>query len=360
MKIFTFIRHMKGSQFLIGFIFLISGYTAFGQYSISGYLDTPSGNKRVYLSLLKYNEQNTIYAEQVLMSTLTDSSGYFSFEGKLLSDKHALYRIHSRVDENEGVLQMADHEELKNLQNFVFSNQDTIVFQKNSRFWFSDYSNTNPVDQELQEFNNYVSQLNLELLSVTDFQQKGQSSAQLLSELKSYAANKDVHFLVTLILLSNVDQDVLKEDLNNNPEFYQRLQDNLNGYYNNSGYATQFKELITDLSKVEIQQDLEFYKRIAYILGAFSFILGIGVIFLFVKLKKQKYEGEPNENINLTNQEERISELIIQDKSNKEIAAELFISLSTVKTHIRNIYAKLEVANRQEFVDKLKNYSRRD
>ncbi|WP_455169045.1 response regulator transcription factor [Aegicerativicinus sediminis] len=165
---------------------------------------------------------------------------------------------------------------------------------------------------------------------------------------------------MTLILLSNVDQDVLKEDLNNNPEFYQRLQDNLNGYYNNSGYATQFKELITDLSKVEIQQDLEFYKRIAYILGAFSFILGIGVIFLFVKLKKQKYEGEPNENINLTNQEERISELIIQDKSNKEIAAELFISLSTVKTHIRNIYAKLEVANRQEFVDKLKNYSRRD
>ncbi|MBN3521050.1 helix-turn-helix transcriptional regulator [Algoriphagus lutimaris] len=180
----------------------------------------------------------------------------------------------------------------------------------------------------------------------------------MISELKSYADRNDVHPLVTLVLLANVQDHFLKDDLESDPEFYKKLQDSLNVYYNNTAYANQLDELIIDLSKTETQKELEFYRLVAYILGAVSFILSMGVVLLFVKLKQKKNVGLPQENINLTNQEERISELIIQDKSNKEIADELFISLSTVKTHIRNIYAKLEVANRQEFVDKLKNHSR--
>ncbi|MCK0179777.1 helix-turn-helix transcriptional regulator [Flavobacteriaceae bacterium S0862] len=58
----------------------------------------------------------------------------------------------------------------------------------------------------------------------------------------------------------------------------------------------------------------------------------------------------------LTSQEEKVAELMIADKTNKEIASELFISLNTVKTHIRNLYAKLEVSNRSEFVEKFKNH----
>jgi DNA-binding CsgD family transcriptional regulator len=39
--------------------------------------------------------------------------------------------------------------------------------------------------------------------------------------------------------------------------------------------------------------------------------------------------------------------------SNKEIAENLFVSLSTVKTHINNIYKILEVKNRREAIEKL-------
>ncbi|MEN1784517.1 MAG: response regulator transcription factor [Bacteroidota bacterium] len=52
----------------------------------------------------------------------------------------------------------------------------------------------------------------------------------------------------------------------------------------------------------------------------------------------------------LSKQEQTVCQLILQGKSNKEIANELFISLSTVKTHITNLYAKLNVANRQELL----------
>lgn len=50
----------------------------------------------------------------------------------------------------------------------------------------------------------------------------------------------------------------------------------------------------------------------------------------------------------LTNREEEILMLISQGMSNQEIADELFITLKTVKTHVSNILAKLEVEDRTQ------------
>ncbi|MGD1945303.1 MAG: response regulator transcription factor [Croceivirga sp.] len=54
----------------------------------------------------------------------------------------------------------------------------------------------------------------------------------------------------------------------------------------------------------------------------------------------------------LSKQEHTVRNLILEGKSNKEIANELFISLSTVKTHITNLYAKLNVTSRRELLQK--------
>ena len=50
----------------------------------------------------------------------------------------------------------------------------------------------------------------------------------------------------------------------------------------------------------------------------------------------------------LTTQENKILDAILSDQSNKEIAAELFVSHSTVKTHVNSIYKKLKVQSRDE------------
>src|SRR3954454_8152485 len=41
--------------------------------------------------------------------------------------------------------------------------------------------------------------------------------------------------------------------------------------------------------------------------------------------------------------------------SNREIAAELFVTTNTVKTHLRSIYRKLDVARRREAVDRARD-----
>ncbi len=54
----------------------------------------------------------------------------------------------------------------------------------------------------------------------------------------------------------------------------------------------------------------------------------------------------------LTTREKEVIELISRGKLEKEVAAELFISLKTVKSHISNIYGKLHVRTRVEALNK--------
>ncbi|MBU0473317.1 MAG: helix-turn-helix transcriptional regulator [Bacteroidetes bacterium] len=55
----------------------------------------------------------------------------------------------------------------------------------------------------------------------------------------------------------------------------------------------------------------------------------------------------------LSQREIGVLELINNGLSNKEIADKLFISLSTVKTHINNIYKILDVKSRREAIEKI-------
>ena len=52
----------------------------------------------------------------------------------------------------------------------------------------------------------------------------------------------------------------------------------------------------------------------------------------------------------LTNRESNVLTLLAHGKSNKEIAAGLYISETTVKSHLRSIFAKLDVLSRTEAI----------
>ena len=72
---------------------------------------------------------------------------------------------------------------------------------------------------------------------------------------------------------------------------------------------------------------------------------------LHTQIQTQGSEGNKKvrENIHtLSKRQKEVYEKIIQGKSNKEIRGELFIEASTLKTHINQIYKKLDIKSRGE------------
>jgi len=77
------------------------------------------------------------------------------------------------------------------------------------------------------------------------------------------------------------------------------------------------------------------------------------VIMAIQELKK---EGEA-ESV-LSDREKEVLELLAKGYRNKEVADKLFITVSTVKSHVHKIYEKLHVSSRIEAVNKVNGKSR--
>lgn len=73
-------------------------------------------------------------------------------------------------------------------------------------------------------------------------------------------------------------------------------------------------------------------------------------VISFLQNNMQHPESQDYE---LSEREKEILHLLAEGFRNKEVADKLFISLSTVKTHIYNIYQKLHVSSRIEAINKV-------
>ena len=80
-------------------------------------------------------------------------------------------------------------------------------------------------------------------------------------------------------------------------------------------------------------------------------ILGISIILnaiLFYRFWKQKQSRTEDLKNKLSKQEQVVLEHLLENKTNKDIAEALFLSVSTVKSHTNSIYKKLNVQSRDD------------
>jgi two-component system, NarL family, response regulator LiaR len=74
---------------------------------------------------------------------------------------------------------------------------------------------------------------------------------------------------------------------------------------------------------------------------------------VFVSGTEERNEEELKK-LGLSQREIEVLELIVKGQSNAEIAATLFLSVSTIKTHVSNVFVKLDVKNRTQAAEKAK------
>ena len=105
---------------------------------------------------------------------------------------------------------------------------------------------------------------------------------------------------------------------------------------------------------VVYSQPIHRYVQINYInslliIAFLVLILSFGIILGRSKDSKQVTHGSESK---LSDREQEIVQLITSGKKNTEIANELFVELSTIKSHINNIYKKENVRSRNELKEK--------
>lgn len=86
------------------------------------------------------------------------------------------------------------------------------------------------------------------------------------------------------------------------------------------------------------------------IIGFLFLIFGVWLGSRFYRRKNtERFDGNK---LGLSTRELEVLELLSQGFSNQEIADSLFVSLNTAKTHISNIYSKLNVKRRTQAIQK--------
>ncbi len=312
---------------------LLFSFGIHAQTAVSGRLDLKdqiTKEHKVYLYKLNLEGlKNPKIAEEVAWSPL-GADGSFSFKSKLLTNLDAFYQLHLN---RRGI---THNDTIAKSKPFILSNRDRINFKLGIQP-FAEYSTTNLADKEWKRLRDFEQRL----------QKADNAFKHNAKERKSYFKDSLRILIVKLIAVQHLeDKNLLNQDIAKNSEYYLSLLEELQESKLPPTEYQFFEKKLAFLTKEVVEQKYAWSKTINIILAVIVFGL-IGFTFF-----NRKYaEALPE----LSKQERTIKNLILEGKSNKEIANELFISLSTVKTHITNIYGKLKVSNRQELLQKTHN-----
>ena len=324
------------------------------QYQFEGAVNPENLDGRIYLSVVDdFRKISGVYPEQILNETLADSSGYFSFAGNNLPSENKIYRIH--IDNCNEADQNTSHftGHCPNSKEIIFVANNTTHLELPFSFeneMFCRVVSTNEKAKSFLKidslksdmrfaFGTYRSEANRRLNSKKWFnilQQYGEQLQEPLAELYSYA------------FLSDRSSDLYGyylEDLKTNP-YYDDLLFRLQQKYPGTQYTRQYEaELNSDryLIATQTKASLPWWAYLGIGVALLSVLVNV---YFFGKIRKLKNNDQAKGS--LTQQENKVLDLILQDKTNKEIAIQMFVSVSTVKTHINNLYKKLQVGSRDE------------
>jgi len=313
-------------------LLMINALDLFAQNAISGQINSQGEayESKVFLAKLDVDHiKNLKSAKEIAWSPIKED-GTFSFDKKHVADKDAVYRIYvNRMDQ-------AINDTIQNEAIFILSSSDQLYFPKGDKL-FSDYTTTNPADKEWKKLRAFEA----ELLQSQIAEEEG----EIL--YKGYAKDSLRILMVKLIGVKALqEKQLLEQDIAKNPDFYLGLLAELKESEMPSGNYKFLEKRLAFLTLGEVQEKYVLSKIIIFVLGFLVF--GLVSVLVFRRKKGSVI-------VHLSRQERNIQNLIVQGKTNKEIANELFISLSTVKTHITNIYGKLKVSSRQELLQKTQN-----
>jgi DNA-binding CsgD family transcriptional regulator len=326
------------------------------QYSFSGYINPDEWQNSVYLSVVEdYRKMSGVYSEQIIAKTTADETGFFEFKGNMLDTENRIYRIHidkcsdGQQDFNHFNGHCSDSEELL----FIANNTDTLKlpFSFGNQI-FCTIESSNPRANAFVKIDSLKSDMRFAYGEFRSEANRKLNNKKWFKTLQSFGKNlnEPIAELYIYSYLSDRSSDLHNyyvEDLKNN-DYYDNLKSRLENNYPNAQYTRQYiNELEADRYMLAASSGETGFNWSYYLYGILA-LSGILNVFLLYHNWKRKQSKTEDLKAKLSKQEQVVLEHLLEDKTNKDIAESLFLSVSTVKSHTNNIYKKLNVQSRDD------------
>lgn len=309
-----------------------------GQFLFEGVAPEAYRGKTVHLDVIDgWNDFRLIAEDQLLAETRVDSSGRFRFEGNGLPAARGFYRLRFRDQEAQPEVSMWYRN--RHFIHFVARANDTLSFRELSLLKAG--ATNAKIDQAAGQFDRFDQELrSAESDRLTELIEE-KRERYIRSNLTENDAATNIFLLghwpdfddAPLPLLESLE-GLLLADKSMRPEYLTTLRQQV-------GAAS------LDKNRREI-----FLLRILLLLAGAGILL---LIWLFWRERRSKVAvKEPGKTtslaVTLSPKEEEVLAGIVGGESNKAIAARLFVSEATVKSHINSIYKKAGIGKRQEAI----------
>ena len=361
---------MKKLRHRIVFITLcLIAQCIYGQYEITGRLTNYDSiwQNKIHLSLIEPNEKiSDLSYNQIINSTSLDEQGNFMFSGINLPESNSIIRI-TLINEQASTLLFSHNP--KNYLILIANNKSKINiiaedFSKDPLKYkvSGDFLEEN---EKIKEFLLLISNKNK-----SNPYSKSEKSIKIISDNRSIKIREfcktTKYPLVNIIALHHLNLD---EDYPKNQLFYENLFKNLK--LSDEKKSPYIKVLGEKIAVINYKQNYpKSWNSINYLVLVILSIIILCLIVYISYLKKKisnnvinlaNEKHSPKDLIQLlTNREKEIFRLIIKEYQNKEIAKELHLEVSTIKTHLSKIYQKLQIKSRTQIKEIFSNVFDKD
>ncbi len=335
--------------FLFFIITLACQLNIFASSSIRGNIKIDnSWAPTIYLSLINsFDDLNTASYDFLIFEAGINENGCFTMDSLELPDNDRIYRLHiCKKGDPISTIIMGGKDE--NFIHFIMNNQSEIKIGSGKKTpLFKDYIYEGHLaNNSLKKLFNIQNEL-LSPPELPSMQNRELLQKKVLNSFRSFADTSSFS-IIKLLSLYFIDDFF---SFSGNINFIEYVAKSIQEIDTSSPYYHAF---IDKLEYTEFQSKTSSaisYKWFILI----ALILIIAVLFLF----KHKYIKNPeasyiDENIQLLSllsvQEKKVLDLLKEGKSNKEISLELYIEVSTVKSHLNKIYSRLGVKSRKEII----------
>ncbi len=331
-------------------------YTIKGKVNLQG-----DWQPQIYLAAIdKLNDYYRASPDLVISIAPIQTDGSFILEGDNLPKEARFYRLYLMKEQNREYdaclyFGLNDH----NFIHIVLHNESQLEVNAAADA-FSPFGNYQVAGDATNQLMRQLSNMVYPSIEFYDFRfptEQKLSAEKLQQDLKYFADTCSI----PIVSLAAVNYTDFEEYFDIDSDFYEDFGERLKQALPNSIYTKNyFRKLNYYAFEEQAMTPNWMYWLIGGLSIGFLFMTGLAYYFYQQLARQNKIPVKStSEEIallydKLTLKEREILALIQTGKANKEIASELFIGVSTVKTHINKIYAKLEVRSRKEVVSKLR------